>query len=77
MNVTKGLSVEDYVAQTFCDFGEKGRRVEIRKHYDYNAAKKVFGKIVKVYGRVWPRSDKATRVWQETRNGTILNDLTT
>lgn len=73
MNVTKGLTKEDFVAQTFCDFGEVGRKTEIRRHYDYNAANKAFREIAKVYTRAFGRTDR-NRVWQETRIGTILND---
>lgn len=73
MNVTKGLTKEDFVAQTFCDFGDRTRKTEIRRHYDYSAAKKAFGEIANVYTRGFGRTDN-NRVWQETRQGTILND---
>jgi len=73
MNITKGLKVEDFVAQTFCDFGDHRRKVEIGKHYDYSTAKRAYKRIADIY--LGQRDN--CRVWQETRSGTILNDSAT
>ena len=68
----RGKSKEDWVALTLTDFGDKTRRQVLRHHFTKEAAYRALDGICKIYGRPWIKEE--TRVWQETREGQILND---
>lgn len=68
----KGKTRDDWVAVTLTDFAMPGQRHEVRHHYSVEAAVRAWDKILKVYGRVW--SGSAPRVWQETREGELINE---
>lgn len=63
-----GKKKHEWVAVTLCDFGQNGRREEIRHHYSIDAALNSFKEICKIYGK------KPERCWQETRDGELIND---
>lgn len=68
----KGKTREDWVALTLTDFGDKTRRQVLRHHFTKEAAYRAWDGLIKIYGRPWIKEE--TRVWQETREGQILND---
>lgn len=68
----RGKSREDWVALTLTDFGDKSRREVLRHHFTKEAAYRAWDGLIKIYGRSWIKEE--TRVWQETREGQILND---
>lgn len=69
----RGKSKEDWVALTLTDFGDKTRRDVLRHHFTIKAAYRAWDGLSKIYGRPWKQGEE-TRVWQETREGQILND---
>lgn len=68
----RGKSREDWVALTLTDFGDKSRREVLRHHFTKEAAYRAWDELIKIYGRSWIKEEP--RVWQETREGQILND---
>lgn len=70
-----GKKKGEWVAVTLTDFAETGRRHELRHHYTSEAAYRSWEKIFKTYKECW-RDGKmvVARVWQETREGDIIND---
>lgn len=68
----RGKSRDDWVAVTLTDFAVPGQRHEIRHHYSVEAAARSWDSILRMYGRTW--SDSRPRVWQETRDGTLINE---
>ena len=62
----KDKKKNDWVAQTFCDFNDAGRKSVLRNHYSLGAALRAFKGLVKItaYGNMWLK----------TRDGNILKD---
>jgi|TARA_Y100000034_G_scaffold135146_2_gene205895 hypothetical protein len=63
----KGKKKTEWVAQTFCDFNDSGRKSVLRNHFSMEAAFRAFKKFVKdrsIYGNIWLK----------TRDGKILKD---
>lgn len=71
----KGKRRDEYVATTFCDFGQRGRRSDIGHHFSMPTAKRQFKRICRVWGNPLYGDDRANwRIWQETRGGKVIND---
>lgn len=64
-----GKKHEDWIAQTFCDFGEPRRRTTISNHFSIDAAGRQFKRINKIYGA------NGWRCWQEDRAGNVINGV--
>jgi len=62
-----GKKKSDWVARTFCDFGDVSRRDVLTNHYSIKAANRAFEGTAKIYSRFG-------RVWQEDREGKVIND---
>lgn len=62
-----GMSKDDWVAKTYCDFNSPSRKEVLRTHFSVGAAARAFSKILKIYAQYG-------RCWQETREGEIIND---
>lgn len=62
----KGKKQNEWVAATFTNFGDPSRREILRHHFTEEAAYRAWEGILKIYGKY--------RVWQETRQGEILNE---
>lgn len=69
----KGKTRDEWVAVTLTDFGDPTSRQELRHHYSLPAAARAWDGIIKIYGRPWP-GRKPSRVWQETRDGKVINE---
>ena len=61
-----GKKKHEWVAQTFCDFGETGRRTVLTNHFSINAARTRWPAIVKIYTK------EGWTCWQEDRAGNVL-----
>lgn len=68
-----GKKQDEWVALTVTDFGEPGRREILRRHFSVAAAVRSWDSISKIYAAPW-NSRKGQRIWQETRQGEVLND---
>ena len=68
-----GKKKTDWEVRTYCDFGTPPRKEVLRSHFSISAALRAYKEIEKIYG---PNSltKSKSRVWQETREGKILND---
>lgn len=64
----KGKRHDEWVARTLTNFGDPSRKEVLRHHFSIPAAARAWNDILKIYG-----GDK-NRVWQETRDGKILNE---
>jgi hypothetical protein len=64
MSIMTGKKVGDYVAQTFTNFGDPGRRVEVGKHYSIESA-------IRQGKRYWQRiaGKQGDHVWTMKRHG--------
>ena len=67
-----GKGLDEWEAQTICDFGNSGRsscgtKQVIQVHYSIDAARRAYRKLLKAYGN-------EGRLWQETKEGMIIND---
>lgn len=62
-----GKTKDEWVAQTFCDFGQPGRKTALANHFSIEAAIRRFKHIHKIYAR-----DDWT-CWQEDRAGNVIN----
>lgn len=63
----QGKSKNDWVALTITDFNDQARREVIRHHFSIEAAVRAWQGILKIYGGMG-------RVWQETKEGDIINE---
>lgn len=61
-----GKTKDDWIAQTFCDFGEPGRKDVITQHFFIETAKRGFQRVSKIY------SQQGWHCWQEDRDGNVL-----
>lgn len=64
----KGKRKDEWVAQTLTNFGDPNRKEVIRNHFTERAAHKAWEGILKIYKR------EGDRIWQETKEGQIIND---
>lgn len=65
----KGHKKNEWVARTFCDFNEDGRKADLRNHFSIQAGCRAFDEFVRdrsrsIYGNIW----------LELKDGTILKD---
>jgi hypothetical protein len=70
----QGKKRNEWVALTLTDFGDPARREVLRHHFTTESAYRAFPGILKIYTAPALFKDKTSRVWQETREGEILND---
>lgn len=63
----QGKKLNEWIARTYCNFGDPNRKEALRDHYSLDAAFRAYEKINKIYGR-------SGRCWQETREGVVIND---
>lgn len=68
----------DWVAETLCDFGERGRATSLGHHFSVGAAVRHFTwkRILRIYGPYGTSGKREKwRVWQALRaTGEIIND---
>lgn len=62
----KGKTETDWVAQTFCDFGEPNRRDVITQHFFLETARRGFQRVVKIY------TQQGWHCWQEDKEGNVI-----
>lgn len=62
-----GKTKDEWIAQTFCDFGEPGRRTVLTQHFFLETAKRGFQRTKKIY------SAHGWHCWQEDRAGNVIN----
>lgn len=66
----EGKKKSEWEVRTYCDFGTPPRKEVIRSHFSVDAALRAYKEIEKIYGS----NSLKHRVWQETKDGDILND---
>ena len=69
----QGKKQDEWVAVTIVDFGEPGRREIIRHHYSIDAAYRAWHSLSKIWSQSWVGNGQFSRVWQETREGEVIN----
>lgn len=73
-----GRTKDQWEVRTYCDFGTPPRREILRTHYSIDAALRAYKELEKIYGSnsslVGRCTHAAFRVWQETKNGEVIND---
>lgn len=67
-----GKKKSDWEVRTYCDFGTPPRKEVLRSHFSISAAIRAYREIEKIYGS--NSLHGSSRVWQETREGKIIND---
>jgi len=64
-----GKTKTEWAAQTFCDFGEPGRKTALTNHFSLEAARSRFNAIYKIY------AEPDWHCWQEDRAGKVINGV--
>jgi len=59
----KGKKMDQPVAMTLTDFGQRNRRSELRRHFSLPAAFRAYRGIWEIYHQMHP--EKAAKVWIE------------
>lgn len=70
-HVMRGKHVGDWVARTFCNYGEPQRTTEVGKHYSHETALRQGKRIAKTYRGYGPRW-RAYHIWTVDREGKLL-----
>jgi hypothetical protein len=65
----KGKKMDNPVAVTLTDFGQPGRRSEIRRHFSLPAAFRAYREIWEIYHQMRP--ENAAKVWVELCEGGV------
>jgi len=60
----KGKKKNEYVAVTYCDFGQEGRREPLVHHYSLAAAFRRYRRVWEIYGAT-SKDQKGCKVWIE------------